>query len=384
MAQGRPEFVPGGSLCFHPNSSQKNMNPNESITLYFREGGSDKVYQVAIETRGQDYAVTFAYGRRGATLQTGTKTQFPVDYETAKLFYDRLVKEKLAKGYRPAEEQGSAYVAAGLQGEDTGIRCQLLNVADEDTLEELVRIPGWCAQEKHDGRRMLLGWIDGELVAINRRGLRTTVPEPIHAAAQALGRGFLLDGEAVGDTYHVFDLLEAFGRDIRPLSLRARLDFLADMLDGVDEEIIRWTCTARLRWEKEHLLESLRGHRREGIVFKHLDDPYVPGRPAAGQGPWKFKFVATASCLVAGVNDKRSVALALLDGDRSVSAGNVTIPPNHAVPAPGAIVEVRYLYAFPESGHLYQPVYRGERDDIDAADCTTAQLKFKPQSQKVA
>jgi bifunctional non-homologous end joining protein LigD len=360
------------------------MNHIESITLYFREGASDKVYQAAIEACGEEYAVTFAYGRRGSTLQTGTKTQLPVDYETAKLFYDRLVKEKIAKGYRPAEEQGTAYVAAELQGEDTGIRCQLLNVADEDTLEELVRIPGWCAQEKHDGRRVLLGWIDGELVAINRRGLRTTVPEPIHAAAQALGRGFLLDGEAVGDTYHVFDLLEAFGRDIRSLPLRARLDLLADMLDGVDEETIRWTCTARLRWEKEHLLESLRGHRREGIVFKHLDDPYVPGRPAAGHGPWKFKFVATVSCLVAGVNDKRSVALALLDGDRSVPAGNVTIPPNHAVPAPGAIVEVRYLYAFPESGHLYQPVYRGERDDIDAADCTTAQLKFKPQPQKAA
>lgn len=360
------------------------MNQHESITLYFREGNSDKVYQVAIEARGQDYAVTFAYGRRGATLQTGTKTQSPVGYEMAKVLYDRLVKEKIAKGYRPGDEQGTAYVAADLQGEDTGIRCQLLNPIEEAEAIELVQTSGWCAQEKHDGRRMLLGWIGNELVAINRRGLRTTVPEPIHAAVQALGRGFLLDGEAVGDTYHVFDLLECCGKDIRSLPLRKRLDALAEMLDGFTDDAIRWTCTARLRWEKEYLLETLRDHRREGIVFKHLDDPYVPGRPNSGGSQRKFKFVATASCLVAGVNDKRSVALALFDGDRSVPAGNVTIPPNQPVPAPGAIVEVRYLYAFPESGHLYQPVYRGERDDIDAADCTTKQLKFKLQPQKVA
>ncbi len=41
------------------------------------------------------------------------------------------------------------------------------------------------------------------------------------------------------------------------------------------------------------------------------------------------------------------------------------------------MVEIRYLYAFPESGVLYQPVYLGKRSDIDPAECMTAQLKFK-------
>jgi hypothetical protein len=45
--------------------------------------------------------------------------------------------------------------------------------------------------------------------------------------------------------------------------------------------------------------------------------------------------------------------------------GSVTIPPSHTVPAAGSIVEVRYLYAY-EGGSLYQPVYLGIRDDIDA------------------
>jgi len=56
----------------------------EQITLYYREGSSDKVYQAAITPKDGGFAVEFAYGRRGATLQTGTKTQAPVPYEQAK------------------------------------------------------------------------------------------------------------------------------------------------------------------------------------------------------------------------------------------------------------------------------------------------------------
>ncbi len=37
----------------------------EQITLYFKQGGSDKIYQAAIEQRDGGCVVTFAYGRRG-------------------------------------------------------------------------------------------------------------------------------------------------------------------------------------------------------------------------------------------------------------------------------------------------------------------------------
>ena len=68
-------------------------------------------------------------------------------------------------------------------------------------------------------------------------------------------------------------------------------------------------------------------------------------------------------------------------GQHPDGAGNVTIPPNHEIPAPGWIVECRYLYAFKESGCIYQPVYLGVRDDIRAEECTTAQLKYKAESE---
>ena len=50
----------------------------ETITLYFRQGSSDKIYQAAIEPKDGGFTVNFAYGRRGSTLSTGTKTQSPV------------------------------------------------------------------------------------------------------------------------------------------------------------------------------------------------------------------------------------------------------------------------------------------------------------------
>lgn len=78
-------------------------------------------------------------------------------------------------------------------------------------------------------------------------------------------------------------------------------------------------------------------------------------------------------------NAKRSLILGINAEDSGgiVSARKVTIPPNHRIPAVGQVCETRYLYAFKESGSIYQPVYLGERKDIPVEDCTTAQVKYK-------
>ncbi len=45
------------------------------------------------------------------------------------------------------------------------------------------------------------------------------------------------------------------------------------------------------------------------------------------------KFWASCSCIAMEINAKRSIALRL--GDMHI--GNVTIPPNHAIPKPGQV-----------------------------------------------
>jgi bifunctional non-homologous end joining protein LigD len=118
-------------------------------TLYFREGSSDKVYQTDIVPADNGFHVTFAYGRRGATLQTGTKTTSPVPRDEAERIAGKLISSKLAKGYTPAED-GTPYHGTGNEGRDSGIRCQLLNAVDEGDVSRLLKDARHVLQEKHD------------------------------------------------------------------------------------------------------------------------------------------------------------------------------------------------------------------------------------------
>ena len=63
------------------------------------------------------------------------------------------------------------------------------------------------------------------------------------------------------------------------------------------------------------------------------------------------------------------------NSEQWVPIGNVTIPTNFPIPPAGALVEVRYLYAYP-GGALYQPVYLGPRTDQTLPDDVST-LKFK-------
>ena len=42
-----------------------------NITLHYREGSSDKVYQLSVERKGEGFVVNFAFGRRGSILTDG-------------------------------------------------------------------------------------------------------------------------------------------------------------------------------------------------------------------------------------------------------------------------------------------------------------------------
>ncbi len=77
----------------------------EQTTLYYRQGGSDKVYAAFIEPCQDGHIVRFQFGRRGTALKSGQKTAAPVSYADARKVYDKLIREKLSKGYQPGESQ---------------------------------------------------------------------------------------------------------------------------------------------------------------------------------------------------------------------------------------------------------------------------------------
>ena len=349
----------------------------QSASLHFREGNSDKVYHAAIEPKGDGYIVTFAYGRRGNTLTTGIKTDTPCRSKPRPSSSTSSSPRKSPRATNPTAKPAKPYQQSGDEGRDSGIRCQLLNPVEKDELSRLLTGRTHCLQEKHDGRRLMVRKQGDKITGINRRGLVVAIPDPIREAVEHIPFDVLIDGEAVGDTLHAFDLLEVKGNDFRH---RRYIDRFAGLHHGHSAESPGTPLGQHRRSIPTTRSRSTRNSaatNREGVVFKEVDAPYSPGRPNSGGTQLKFKFVESASFVVTGRNDKRSVTLGLFDGNELVSAGNVTIPPNHEIPAKGEVVECQYLYAFRESGSIYQPVYLGKRCDIPAAECTTDQLKYK-------
>src|ERR1043165_2223229 len=199
------------------------MEAQNQVTLYYREGSSDKMYQAAIEPAGELFVVNFAYGRRGSTLSTGTKTSSPVDYATAKEIFTKLVSGKKANGYTEGES-GTPYTHSEKQS--SGILPQLLNAIEEADADRLLDDDDYCAQEKFDGRHLLVRKQDGHIEGINKQGLLVGLPETVLSDFRNLPGSFIAGGESVGDHYYPFDLLELNGENLRLFPYRTRLSDL--------------------------------------------------------------------------------------------------------------------------------------------------------------
>ncbi len=67
----------------------------EKVCLYYREGTSDKVYEIHMTQEEDGYRVTGYNGRRGTNLVAQPKTPRPVPYRTARYIFDNLEASKL-------------------------------------------------------------------------------------------------------------------------------------------------------------------------------------------------------------------------------------------------------------------------------------------------
>jgi len=361
------------------------MSVIESANLYYKEGASDKVYHATIEDIGGNYVVNFAYGRRGSALKTGSKTNSPTSLNEAKSIFTNLIKEKTSKGYQyidKASNEAINVVSDDLPDTPTEIQCVLLNPIEQDEAEQLIDNDDWALQHKLDGVRFMLGKKEKEsLNAFNRKGKRTNIPTVIWNSINSLQHSFFIDGELIGETFHVFDILEYQGECLRKKSFIERMKHLKTLFKHISSEHIVLTPFYTDKKEKRKIYENLLAGNQEGVVFKHIDAHYYVGRPASGGKYLKYKFYSTCSCVVTAINKKRSAALGLYKGKKLVKAGNVTISVNFDIPEVGDVVEVKYLYARKQSGALYQPIYLGKRTDVNPEECQQTQLKFKAEEE---
>src|SRR5437879_3510103 len=125
------------------------MEP-KSISLFFKEGKSDKEYHAQLAPQDGGWVVTFQYGRRGGALRADTKTPQALPYEDAKKIYDRVVREKLGKGYSTLSNTAPAPVAVpGGNGKATP-PCELLTMIELNDVPECLLDPDYWMQEKRD------------------------------------------------------------------------------------------------------------------------------------------------------------------------------------------------------------------------------------------
>lgn len=350
----------------------------ESIRLEYIGGGSYKFYTVALSQVGNGWVLYAANGRIGSPPVAQPKITTPVAYIVAKTAFNKLVHEKLAKGYKPKGEAAVAMVASTPVLEDSGLHPALLNEVGDAGLKALVADNDHLAQPKHNGENRTID-LDQTARGINRKGQVVPLPEPILAELKQnapAGRTVLCGEQMSESLFIICDVRYWDGQVVEGYGAADRIRLLYNQkFTGQHYQL---TQTAFTPAEKRKLLADLKAAGAEGIVFKDTSAPFAEGRPASGGPLLKYKFWKTADVIVgAGKVGKRSVAMLVFgpDGER-VSVGNVTIPVNYDIPAAGQVVEVKYLYAH-KGGSLYQPQYRGVRTDKDAAECVIGQLQYK-------
>jgi ATP dependent DNA ligase domain. len=359
---------------------------------------ANKEYHLQIvESSPGSYDVLAQWGRRGGTLQQGAKAK-SIPLEKALKIFNKVKEEKLSASpaYVPDPDsavnifpvsilghvevqtpkviEGTLKRKIQIQWDEPKYIPQLLNPIDESEVEAYLSDDAWGAQEKKNGAHVQVKVINEPLYqsmkVFNKKGKEIPF---IKDWLNEFGHACLLDGEKIDDNYHVFDLLEFKINNLRLSGYEERYEILSELQFLSKFKIVPFAIGYKA---KKELYDRLLKEGKEGIVFKRLNATFTPGK--SHNTMVKFKFYSEASVRVReGRPGKRSVGMEILDGDKWIPIGNVTIPPNKAVPSIGSVIEVRYL-DYQEGGSLYQPQYKEVRTDVDPEECTKkSQLKYK-------
>lgn len=260
--------------------------------------------------------------------------------------------------------------------------CQLLTAIDDGN-EAAAKLldPNYAVQQKFDGKRIVVHIERSSITAHNREGLTCRISPDIIAEARQFApiAPVIFDGEWIRETktLHAFDLLEINGTDLRPWKFIDRNSQLLATLQAARTRLIQLARTEFEQAGKIALLQEIHARNLEGVVLKKIDSPYRIGRQP---DQFKHKFTVVSSFVITKKNEKDSVALGLFNDDgQLIDCGNVKIRSRHFRVNDGMVIDVRYLHAFRDSNHVYQPRMVAIRDDLQPEHCLISQLKYKGQ-----
>jgi len=254
---------------------------------------------------------------------------------------------------------------------------QLLTEIGEDELVNYLDCDDFCAQEKKNGRHLTLQIKDDQFFVRNKKGqLSTCAPEFENDLRSLNYNDILIDGEQVGDTFWAWDILEYNG-NLRHHSYQTRHDLLKIYCLARKLTHIKILPLYTGKKDKVELYLNLKKDKKEGIVFKRLTAAFSAGK---GQDQFKFKFYAECSVIVVeGRKNKNSIGMELFNSSGEREFVGYCSCSTH--PPIGSIAEIKYLYVAHVGGRLYQPSFKELRDDVDPEECTTSQLKYKPEDE---
>lgn len=271
------------------------------------------------------------------------------------------------------------------------VRPMLASVQPEDVLTAAMQHPEWVAQFKYDGDRVVIEAHRGALTVYNRAG-QTKVRNIGHAHLEPLtalhsGR-WIVDGEVVGRTLVLFDLLTAtdgtttwadehYGFDQRYAVLETlcrRLGIPLASSDGTQHDAVVLAPVARSADERADYLSTAVAQQREGIILRHRDGLYEPGRRSTTLV--KHKLIKDADVVISGLHStKESATLSVYDQNGQLIEVGAASTIGKTSPQVGQVWKVTFLYVTnPEHPRLYQPRLVSRREDKPAGDCLLDQF----------
>lgn len=366
----------------------------KSTFLINQTGSSNKVYNVYLyQLPDNSYELFGESGPNGGTLVRQDKAIKKGAYAD----FDTLVLSKINKSGYSVVSANNGPSTSGASSKTTNVTSarflhglQYVNSITEEHALELIESPFWVMQQKMDGERRPISITapmgNYNIVAGNKKGDLVDLPSGITEGVIKLRlTNTDFDAEAVGDDLYIFDVLRHESVLLTDNQLGSRLVKLEEIENECTGKAsnIHFVKTFWTAAEKRQAFKDIEAQGLEGVVFKLRASIYEAGKPNSGGPALKYRFLESTTVQVTDVDGSRSVGVSMLEDDKLISVGRVTVPSNFELPKLDDLLQVRYMYITNKGGKLIQPVLKAVRTDKLIPN-NVSELKIKPTDQKLA